>query len=107
VDYDHDGQLTNNDLVYLGNADPILYGGFQNNFTIGKFRLSIYFSYSIGGSIYNYTELYMGGGTYTNQYRYMLDAWSPENPWSDIPRPGTSNTMLRLQHMSMMHPSFV
>ena len=94
VDYDHDGQLTNNDLVYLGNADPILYGGFQNNFTIGKFRLSIYFSYSIGGSIYNYTELYMGGGTYTNQYRYMLDAWSPENPWSDIPRPGTSNTML-------------
>ena len=94
VDQNNDGALTTKDLVYLGNADPIVYGGFQNNFTIGKFRLSIYLAYQIGGKIYNYSELYMGGGTYTNQYRYMLDAWTPENPWSDIPRAGTSATML-------------
>ena len=36
----------------------------------------------------------MGGGQYTNQYRYMLDAWSWENPTSDIPRPGTSDIMM-------------
>lgn len=94
VDQDHDGVLTTKDLVYLGNADPIVYGGFQNNFTFGNFRLSVYLAYSIGGAIYNYTELYMGGGAYTNQYRYMLDAWTRENKWSDIPRAGTSNTML-------------
>lgn len=94
IDQDHDGALTTKDLVYLGNADPVVYGGFQNNFTIGNFRLSVYFAWQIGGAIYNYSELYMGGGAYTNQYRYMLDAWTPENKWSDIPRAGTSNTMI-------------
>lgn len=94
VDQDHDGALTVNDLVYLGNADPVVYGGFQNNFTIGDFRLSVYLAYSVGGAIYNYSELYMGGGQYTNQYRYMLDCWTPENCWSDIPRAGTMDIML-------------
>jgi len=94
IDQDHDGQLSNKDLVYLGNADPIVYGGFQNNFTFGNFRLSVYLAYSIGGAIYNYSELYMGGGQYTNQYRYMLNCWTPENKWSDIPMAGTSDVML-------------
>ncbi len=31
----------------------------------------------------------MAGSRYTNQYRYMLDAWHPvRNPNSDIPRAG-------------------
>lgn len=94
VDQDHDGALTSRDLVYLGNADPVVYGGIQNNFTWKGLKLSVYFTYSIGGAIYNYTELYMGGGSYTNQYRYMLNAWTPENIWSDIPRAGSSPTML-------------
>jgi len=94
IDKDHDGQLTNKDLFYLGNADPIVYGGFHNNFTLGNFKLSVYLAYSVGGAIYNYSELYMGGGQYTNQYRYMLDCWTPENKWSDIPRAGSSDVML-------------
>ncbi len=94
VDQDSDGVLTTKDLVYLGNADPVIYGGFQNNFTLGNFKLSVYLAYSLGGAIYNYSELYMGGGWATNQYRYMLDCWTPENRWSDIPRAGTSDVML-------------
>ena len=31
-DINRDGVLSQDDLVYLGNADPILYGGLQNNF---------------------------------------------------------------------------
>ena len=94
VDQDHDGVLSNKDLVYLGSADPIIHGGFQNTFNIYNFKLSVYLAYSLGGKIYNYSEFYMGGGQYTNQYRYMLDAWSWENPTSDIPRPGTSDIMM-------------
>lgn len=89
VDQNHDGVIDNNDLVYLGNSDPLVYGGFQNNFHIYGFDLSIYFNYSIGGQIYNYPELFMSGTYCTNQYRYMLNAWHPtRNPESDIPVAG-------------------
>ena len=96
VDQNNDGVLDNNDLVYLGNADPIISGGLQNNFYFGKLKLSVFFTYSYGGKMYNYSELYMAGGKYSNQYRYMLDSWHPtRNPNSDIPRAGdTANVML-------------
>ena len=89
VDQNHDGVLNSDDLVYLGNSDPVVYGGFQNNFHIYGFDLGIYFTYSIGGSIYNYPEFYMSATYCTNQYRYMMDAWHPvRNPNSDIPAAG-------------------
>lgn len=88
-DIDHNGTLDQNDLVYQGNADPYLYGGLQNNFYWKGLRLGVYFTYSLGGKLYNYSEFYMAGSTFTNQYRYMLDAWHPvRNPESDIPRAG-------------------
>lgn len=89
-DVDNDGMLTEKDLVWLGSSDPLLFGGFQNTFDIYGFRLGIYFSYSIGGKIYNYSELAMAGAYSTNQYRYMLDSWHPvRNPDSDLPRAGS------------------
>lgn len=94
-DINHDGVLNQSDLVYLGNADPVLYGGLQNSFRWKKFNFSIYWNYSIGGKIYNYSELWMSGSNITNQYRYMLDGWHPErNPNSDLPRAGSVATWL-------------
>jgi hypothetical protein len=88
-DINHDGSLNQKDLVYLGNADPVLYGGLQNTFYWKGLKLGVYFVYSLGGSIYNISELFMSGSTSTNQYRYMLDAWHPvRNPNSDLPRAG-------------------
>lgn len=88
IDQNHDGILDNSDLVYLGNADPKLYGGIQNNFNIYGFNLGFYLNYSIGGKIYNPVELFMGTGTYlSNQFKYMVNAWHPvRNPNSDYPR---------------------
>lgn len=88
IDQNQDGILDNNDLVYLGDADPYLYGGIQNSFKIHKFNVSFYFNYSLGGSIYNPVEVFMGTGTYlSNQFRYMVNAWHPvRNPNSDYPR---------------------
>lgn len=95
VDQDKDGMATMKDLVYLGNADPIVYGGFQNDFYIKNFKISTYLAYSIGGKIYNYAEIYMAGGTQANQFRYMRDCWHPtKNPESDLPRAGHSQTLL-------------
>lgn len=88
-DINHDGVLGQDDLVYQGNADPFLYGGLQNNFFWKGFKLGVYFNYSLGGKIYNISEIYMAGSQFTNQYRYMLNSWHPvRNPESDIPRAG-------------------
>lgn len=87
-DLNNDGILDNNDLTYLGDADPEVYGGIQNKFSLYGFDLNIYFSFSIGGKIYNPTEVFMGTGSdISNQYKYMINAWHPvRNPNSDIPR---------------------
>jgi len=88
IDQNHDGVLDNLDLVCLGNADPDLYGGIQNNIRFHGFNLGVYLNYSLGGKIYNPAENFMGSGVYlTNQYKYMVNAWHPtRNPNSDYPR---------------------
>ncbi len=116
VDINHDGVLDVDDYVYLGTSDPIVYGGFQNTFVLfDNLRLGIYFTYSLGGRIYNLSELWMGTGcSSSNKYRYMLDAWHPvRNPASDIPRAYTDDgvqasdrfvhdaSYLRLQTLSL------
>ena len=88
-DVNHDGVMSREDLIYQGNADPYLYGGLQNTFYIHGFKLGVYFAYSLGGKIYNYSEIYMAGSQFANQYRYMLEAWHPvRNPQSNLPRAG-------------------
>ena len=95
VDQNHDGILDNQDLTYLGNADPIVYGGLQNNFHIYGFDLGVFLSYSIGGSIYNYSEFFMAGTYCSNQYRYMLNSWHPyRNPDSNFPAAGASGSSM-------------
>lgn len=95
VDQNNDGVLSQEDLIYLGNSDPVLYGGWLNTFHIYNLKLSFFFAYSLGGKIYNYSELMMAGSYTTNQYRYMLNAWHPvRNPESDYPRAGTDDRLL-------------
>ena len=116
VDVNHDGVLNQQDLCYLGNADPYLYGGINNSFRFKNLRLNMYWTYNLGGKIFNYTMFYMAGGIYTNQYRFMLDAWHPvRNPESDIPRAGNYEvavpsdfmvydaSYLRLQDLSLSY----
>ncbi|MEG1585473.1 MAG: TonB-dependent receptor [Bacteroidales bacterium] len=87
-DINKDGQINFDDIVYLGNADPKLYGGFQNKFKIYGVDFSFFFNYSLGGKIYNPIEVFMGtGSNIANQFQYMVNAWHPtRNPNSDIPR---------------------
>ena len=87
VDVNHDGKLDKNDWIYLGTTDPLISGGFNNEFTfLGCLTLGVYFTYSYGARMYNLTEMYLGSGsTMTNQYKYMVNRWHPENnPDSDI-----------------------
>ena len=118
VDVNHDGLLSDADLVYMGSSDPLINGGLNNTFRIIKnLSIGLYFTYSLGGKIYNLSEIGMGSGTTTrNQYRYMINAWHPvRNPWSDIPaaRKGADSypsqrilhdaSYLRLQNVSVSY----
>ena len=117
VDVNHDGLLDLNDMVYLGTGDPVIYGGFQNDFTICKnLNIGFYFAYSLGGKMYNLSELWMGSSVSSyNKYRYMLNAWDAElRPDSNIPRPGYNDvfasdrqvhdaSFLRLKNVSISY----
>lgn len=87
ADLNHDGILDYRDQAYLGSADPIVFGGLQNTFTIRQFSIGVYFTYSIGGYIYNLSEFNLGSGiNNTNKYRYMMDCWHPvRNPEGNLP----------------------
>lgn len=88
LDVNHDGVLDQADEVYLGCSDPVLYGGIQNTFRLWKkLEIGVYFAYSLGGRMYNLSEMWLGaGGSSYNKYRYMSGAWTPDNPDSRIPR---------------------
>lgn len=94
ADVNHDGILDKNDMVYLGTSDPLLYGGLQNTFNIQGLTIGIYFTYSIGGKIYNLSEFNLGSAIgSSNKYRYMMDGWHPvRNPESDIPSAYSSDS---------------
>ncbi|MGL4293343.1 MAG: SusC/RagA family TonB-linked outer membrane protein, partial [Bacteroidales bacterium] len=115
MDVNHDGIMNEKDLVYMGSADPKIYGGLQNTFRYKNLSFSFYFNYSLGGKIYNISEQWLGGSYMTNQYRYMLDGWHPvRNPNSDIPRAGSAEcipsdrliydaSFLRLKNVSLSY----
>ena len=48
---------------YVGSAIPKVYGGFTNNFSWKGLNLSVFFSYSVGGKMYdsNYQRLMHAG----------------------------------------------
>ena len=90
IDQNHDGTINSDDIVFLGSPDPIISGGLQNSFTImGNLSISVFFSYSLGGKVFNHSEYYMAGSRRTNQFAYMVNAWHPyKNPNSNLPRAG-------------------
>ncbi len=89
IDQNHDGTLDSRDIVFLGSPDPIVFGGLQNSFRFKRLSLGVFFTYSYGGKVLNYSEFYMAGSRRTNQYAYMVNAWHPiANPNSNLPRAG-------------------
>ena len=73
-----------------GNLLPVVYGGFGTTLKVYGFDLAIACSYQLGGKIFDsgYQEM-MGTGT-SGEYgqtfhKDILNAWTPENPNSNIP----------------------
>ena len=74
-----------------GDILPTIYGGIGTTLDFYGFDFSMQCSYQLGGKIFDsgYQQLMHGGSADnlgTNWHKDILDAWSPENPNSDIPR---------------------
>ena len=93
-----DGYLTKTTKKYsdatqylCGSALPDVYGGFGTSLRYKWFDLSVSFDYAIGGQTYDgaYAVLMGSPGSSnrgTNYHADILNAWTPENPDSNIPR---------------------
>ncbi|MCM1338006.1 MAG: SusC/RagA family TonB-linked outer membrane protein, partial [Candidatus Amulumruptor caecigallinarius] len=87
--YNHNRQST-------GNLMPKGYGGFGTTVRAYGFDLSVSFAYQFGGKImdYSYQALMYGGNTQSLGHAFhtdLLRAWTPENPYTDVPRLSTED----------------
>ncbi|MCM1454876.1 MAG: SusC/RagA family TonB-linked outer membrane protein, partial [bacterium] len=87
--YNHNRQST-------GNIMPKGYGGFGTTVRAYGFDLSVSFAYQFGGKILDYTyhDLMFGGNTTylgRSMHKDLLNAWTPENPYTDVPRLSTGD----------------
>jgi len=57
ADINHDGIIDERDLVYLGDLNPSLMGGFSMRSRYKAFILSVFFNYKLGQSIINQTRM--------------------------------------------------
>ncbi len=101
-DYDSEGEriedsyhvkntYSTKDRQASGNLYPKLYGGFGTNLSFYGFDLNVALSYQVGGKIYDDGYASFMGSGYSSNYGHnwhkdILRAWTPENPYTDVPR---------------------
>ncbi|OQP52632.1 hypothetical protein A4H97_25260 [Niastella yeongjuensis] len=86
ADRNGDGLLNVDDYHFLGTVNPKVYGGLGNRFTYKNLSLEFFLQYNWGNTMFNDIEFFMGSGSeLTNQFAYMANRWTPDNPTSDIP----------------------
>lgn len=70
-----------------GTALPDAYGGFGTRFSYKGFDFSADFTYQIGGQVYDSSYASAMGTSKGYQFHSdILNAWTPENPNTNIPR---------------------
>lgn len=98
-DRNKDGSITNTDAMVIGNAQPKLIGGITNTFQYKRFDLSLFFSFSYGNKVLNFTKsrtVNMGADILTNQSVDALRRWQKPGDVTDIPRYELNSTLNNL-----------
>lgn len=79
------GSINTDDRQIIGDPNADFNFGFTNDFRYKNFDLNIFFQGSQGGEIFNLTNVQLYNGD-SNATRDVLNAWTPDNTSSDIPR---------------------
>lgn len=86
VDVNKDEELNDGDRVYMGSGLPKIEFGLTSNFSYKGFDLNIFFQGTQGNYMFNGAKRLMYQNTIFNKSTDLLNAWSPQNPNSSVPR---------------------
>jgi len=86
-DINHDGNINYMDVVYLGNSNPKLSGGFGPSLAVKNLKISTFFSFRWGYDVVNGTKMNSTNMYYfDNQSTAVLRRWRKEGDVTDMPR---------------------
>ncbi|MBR0036584.1 MAG: SusC/RagA family TonB-linked outer membrane protein [Bacteroidales bacterium] len=86
-DINHDGSIDEYDVVYLGNSNPKLEGGFGTTLRYGNLSMTVFCNFRYGGKVVNYSRM-TAENMYTdnNQCTTVNWRWRKEGDVTDVPR---------------------
>ena len=86
-DINHDGNIDELDIVYLGSSNPKVNGGFGIDFTYGRWQLKTNFNFRIGNKIINMARMWAEDmRTNQNQSAAVNHRWRKNGQVTEIPR---------------------
>lgn len=86
-DINKDGNINRLDVVYLGNANPLLYGGFGPTIRYKNFQLNAFFNFRYNQKMINLARMSTESlDSFDNQSTAVLRRWRFEGDETDIPR---------------------
>ncbi len=86
-DINHDGQIDELDVVYLGSSNPKVNGGFGIDLTYGQWTLKTNFNFRVGNKIINLARMYAEDmRTNKNQSAAVNHRWRTNGQVTEIPR---------------------
>ncbi|WP_447641216.1 MULTISPECIES: SusC/RagA family TonB-linked outer membrane protein [Chitinophagaceae] len=87
VDYNDDGQISDDDRQYVGSPFPKLAYGIRGGFQYRGFDFAFFFDGMYGNKIYDYTRArMMSTNEIINFSTDILNSWTPTNTNTSVPR---------------------
>ena len=87
ADINHDGNIDEKDIVYLGNSNPLFSGGFGSTFRYRNFSCTLTFNYRYGNKIVNAARMYAENMYSTNNQSVVVNwRWRKDGDVTTIPR---------------------
>jgi len=90
ADLDGDSLITGNDRTIIGHALPKFVYGVTNDFSLGRFSLSVFLQGVYGNDILNVTKYQHTTGGTNNPFTYVKDAWHGAGTSNTVPRINSS-----------------
>ncbi len=86
-DVNGDGTIDELDIVYLGNSNPKLDGGFGATVKYKRFSLNLFFNFRLGSKVINYGRMYEENMYSTNNQSIAVNwRWRKDGDVTDMPR---------------------
>ncbi len=86
-DVNHDGNIDELDIVYLGNSNPLFNGGFGPTFRYKNFSMTVFFNYRVGNKIVNAARMMSENMYSTNNQSIAVNyRWRKDGDETTMPR---------------------